>query len=73
MPSPNIFAWTAPPGAAYPEYISINDRDGNVEITVRSPSVGARCGDVGCIVLPPEEVDRLTLRLMDLVRHRHVV
>jgi len=32
----NIFAYTAP-GAIYPEFVSVNDIDGQIEITVRSP------------------------------------
>jgi hypothetical protein len=32
----NIFAWTAP-GADYPEFVSINERDGKFIVTVRGP------------------------------------
>jgi hypothetical protein len=39
MDNRNIFAFTAP-GSNFPEYVSINRRDEEIYITVRSPSGG---------------------------------
>lgn len=35
----NIHAWTAP-GAVYPEYISLNEKDGQAVLTVRGLKLG---------------------------------
>lgn len=71
MPLPkNIFAFTAP-GAEYPEYLSINDVDGKVEITVRGPRKPptedrpyVQCGDCGCMTIPRSELIALATALL---------
>lgn len=67
----NIFAYTAP-GAEYPEYLSVNVRDGQLEVTVRGlkkPPDGERAhalpGDTAALVLPIEEHRKLYRALLD--------
>lgn len=50
--SRNIFAYTAPSGS-YPEYVSINERDGNVVLTARSRGTPGAVVDVP---LPREQM-----------------
>jgi hypothetical protein len=60
MKDRNIFAYTAP-GADYPEFISINRKDGRIEVTVRSQGSG---GDkMGLMVLPQDRLDELIYAL----------
>ena len=48
----NIYAYT-PPGADFPPYVSINELNGIVTVTVRSPKgIG---GATATIVLPEDE------------------
>lgn len=71
--SKNVFAYTAP-GALYPEYVSINETDGKLQLTVRSPfkPAGAgpipwdRPGDVACATVPWEFLPGLIERLQKL-------
>jgi hypothetical protein len=63
----NMFAYTAP-GADYPEYISVNRRqgDGMIEITVRSPKkADGSCGDTASIVLHRGQLGGLFYALRD--------
>ena len=60
-----IFAFT-PQKAPYPEYLSINHRNGAIEFTVRSPTQppnGSRDydlpGDTACLSLPLSQVGPL--------------
>lgn len=51
----NIAAYT-PSGTSYPAYVSINERDGQVEITVRSPAdADGNCGSTSAMKLSPHE------------------
>lgn len=66
----NIFAYTAP-GADFPEYISINDRNGMVEITVRSPKMDrervpdeALYSGVACMALSKDQAVDLARALL---------
>lgn len=57
--SENITAYTAP-GATYPEYVSINERDGQVEITVRAPATAdGQCGVTAAMKMTWDAFDRL--------------
>ncbi len=56
----NLAAYTAP-GANYPPYVSINECEGHVEITVRNhpnPETGM-CGDTATIKLSMTEYTEL--------------
>lgn len=65
MPN-NIFAFTAL-GSGYPEYLSINENGGLVQITVRCPATPANangmaylaCGDCACMTLPHDQLPAL--------------
>lgn len=59
----NIYAYTAP-GANFPEFISINDNDGKVEVTVRGPSGDAQAPTV-LAELPKDEVPSLIEALQE--------
>ena len=49
----NIFAWTAP-GANYPAFVSINDRDGKITLDARGPvEADGKCGQTIQIQLSP--------------------
>lgn len=55
----NVFAYTAP-GGNYPEYISVNvNRDGSVDVIVRSKAENGNSGDTASITLEPEQVVKL--------------
>jgi len=55
----NIAAFT-PPGATYPPYVSINEREGQVEITVRSPiTPEGNCGPTAAMSMSRDEFDKL--------------
>lgn len=54
----NIFAYTEP-GTTYPDYLSINRRDGEIFISVR----GNQGGDLAEMKLPQEELDKLIYAL----------
>jgi hypothetical protein len=56
----NIFAYTAP-GADFPEFLSINRKDGRIEITVRSQGSGGE--KMGLMVLPQDKLDELIYAL----------
>lgn len=58
----NIFAWTAP-GASYPEYLSINECEGRIEVTVRAPNRGSAAGHTATMVLPLEAFSALAATL----------
>lgn len=60
MKDRNIFAYTAP-GADFPEFISINRKDGRIEITVRSQGAGGN--QMGLMVLPQDKLDELIYAL----------
>ena len=62
----NIFAHTDPSQGSYPEYISINERDGRVQITVRGPRAGDREGPTATMALPREKVPELSAALREL-------
>lgn len=59
----NIYAYTAP-GANFPEFISINDNDGKVEVTVRGPSGDAQAPTV-LAELPEAELPKLIEALQE--------
>jgi hypothetical protein len=67
----NIFAFTVPSGA-FPEYLSVNDRNGKVEVTVRGPSkhLGEwiECGNCAAISITYEQAAALAEAL---VKHAH--
>lgn len=50
----NIFARTALT-PVYPQYVSINERGGGVEITVRSPASGQACGPSAAATISKDE------------------
>lgn len=53
----NLFAYTEP-GKFYPPYISVNEEDGVVEITVRSVAkVDGACGETASIKLSAKQFD----------------
>lgn len=56
----NIFAYTAP-GAALPEYISVNYRDGEIVVTVRSKERPDVTSD---ITLPRDQAKELYRALL---------
>jgi hypothetical protein len=66
----NIFAWTAPSGS-YPQYLSINERSGKIEITVREIPVPLdplhnsllHWGPTVMLELPREELVKLARAL----------
>lgn len=60
MKDRNIFAYTAP-GADFPEFISINRKDGRIEITVRSQGNGGN--QMALMVLPQDKLDELIYAL----------
>jgi hypothetical protein len=80
----NIFAWTAP-GADYPEFVSINERDGKVIVAVRGPKrlknprpqyatdpdAFDRCGETVEMTLPAEQIAPLAKAMAreELVNH----
>ena len=64
----NLFAYTSPND--HPEYLSINERDGRIFVSVRGPRKERdgdfpyeRPGDVVEIELPPEQIGGLTTAL----------
>lgn len=60
----NIFAFTTP-GAHYPEYISINRRDEELYVTVRSPrQPDGSEGSTATMRLPYDQLDGLIRSLM---------
>lgn len=64
MTSKNIFAYTAPTGIGYPEYLSINERDGEITVTVRGPIRDDRsCGETVDMTLPHDEMRTLYHKL----------
>jgi hypothetical protein len=54
----NIFAHTAP-GSSYPEFLSVNEQDGNIEVTVRSPASGDVEGTQATMTLPRDAAKEL--------------
>ena len=48
----NIFAWTEP-GAVYPAFVSINDRDGRLTLDARDIVRDGKCGATIQIELSP--------------------
>jgi hypothetical protein len=54
----NVFAYTAS-GDHYPEYLSLNNRDGQLFLAVRSPAEGAAPGTLAELPLPREEAKAL--------------
>jgi len=63
MDHTNIFAHTDP-GGSYPEYLSVNEREGRVEVTVRAPRVGDREGPTATMTLPRAKVPDLVQALL---------
>lgn len=52
----NIFAYTAP-GSEYPEYVSLNEREGSVVLTLRGPkNARGHVGETVDVTLPPLEL-----------------
>lgn len=70
----NLYAFTA--SGAQPEYLSINDVDGNLQITVRSPDDGspAPYGPpyTACMTLPRDQVAALVQSLLAIPPHEAV-
>lgn len=60
-----IYAHTAP-GSNYPEYLSINDVNGEIKVTVRSPATGNECGAGATMTLPRDQIPALVERLLSL-------
>jgi hypothetical protein len=60
MKDRNIFAYTAP-GADFPEFISINRKDGQIVVTVRSQGAGGN--KMAEMTLPQEHLDELIYSL----------
>lgn len=59
----NLYAYTSP-SASYPEYISVNTREGKIAITVRSPAKeDGSVGNLAEIVLTPEQAAEMVLAL----------
>ena len=55
----NLYAYTSP-AASYPEYISVNTREGKVAITVRSPAKeDGSVGNLAEILLTQEQAAEL--------------
>lgn len=55
----NIYAYT-PPDSPYPEYLSVNENEGRIEVTVRSPCTdGVAEGQTASMALPRSEVEVL--------------
>lgn len=68
MATKNIAAYTAP-GAQYPEYISINEHEKGVSITVRQPATAGtdgivRCGEIVEIIIDEEKFYDLVAEMM---------
>lgn len=59
----NIFAHTDP-ALGYPEYLSINERGGKIQITVRGPRVGDAEGPQATMNLPPDKLRALVHALI---------
>lgn len=59
----NIFAYTAP-GCNYPEFVSVNIRDGKVVLTARAAAkADGACGDTVDVDLPPQVVREMARKL----------
>lgn len=55
----NRYAYTAPE-AVYPAYVSLNERDGFMVLSVRGPrKPNGDCGDTVEVPMPAVELDRL--------------
>jgi 3-dehydroquinate dehydratase len=65
MPPRNIFAHTEP-GASFPAYVSLNDVDGEVLLTVRTRGEGGR--NVGCAALTVEQLEELATAIDNYLR-----
>lgn len=58
----NVFAYTDVRPVSYPEYVSINEVDGEAKVTVRSPrSPDGREGATASMTLPPDQLARLAV------------
>ena len=60
------FGYT-PPGTLYPPYLNFTLEDGKMRVSIREPAdANGRCGAVAAIDLPPEEVQKLAVWLMEM-------
>lgn len=61
----NKFAYTAP-GSSYPAFVSLNERDGSMVLSVRGPRKNnGDCGDTVEVSIPRADLRRLFDALRD--------
>ncbi|HCE08608.1 MAG TPA: hypothetical protein DEQ40_08410 [Oxalobacteraceae bacterium] len=60
-----IYAWTAMTQQSYPDYVSVNERNGGVEITVRSPAKDGVCGQSAASTITKDEALDLARAILE--------
>lgn len=66
----NFAAWTAP-GCDYPQYLSINEIDGIVEVTIRATrGADGSCGPTISVKLQPDEYKNLLKQMNEAERQQ---
>jgi hypothetical protein len=63
----NLFAYTAP-GPSYPEYLSLNEIDGELVLDVRSQAPPTGNGQTARITLDPQHAREFGLALMQATK-----